>query len=225
MPVGKKLVVAVSVMAAGAGAALFFRKDASQVTQWHEALEQSPFRQRVERRVAADAARAKTALSAGRQASPDATAAFRVPTAETAAISQLPAADTQPTFHKSFHPVGALLEPIENPSDEPRDVRDLTDDGGAAPLRLTHKITDGDTLSKLAERYLGRGERYLEIYDLNRDVLANPDLLPIGVLLKIPPRGGPPPAGGSQGASGGEQTLAPPTELVPVEPDSRGQQG
>ncbi|HEY4312202.1 MAG TPA: LysM peptidoglycan-binding domain-containing protein [Pirellulales bacterium] len=52
-----------------------------------------------------------------------------------------------------------------------------------------HKIADGDTLSGLAVRYLGSADRYREIYELNREVLANPDLLPIGTELKIPALG------------------------------------
>lgn len=56
-----------------------------------------------------------------------------------------------------------------------------------APRR--HKIVDGDTLETLAERYLGHAERAGELFDLNRDVLSNPELLPIGTFLRIPPRG------------------------------------
>jgi nucleoid-associated protein YgaU len=53
---------------------------------------------------------------------------------------------------------------------------------------LRHKIVDGDTLPALAQRYLGSKNRYLEIFELNQDVLRNPELLPIGRQLKIPPR-------------------------------------
>lgn len=52
-----------------------------------------------------------------------------------------------------------------------------------------HKIVDGDTLRALAQRYLGSAERSLEIYEANRDVLPSPELLPIGVELRIPSRG------------------------------------
>jgi hypothetical protein len=51
----------------------------------------------------------------------------------------------------------------------------------------THTIVDGDTLRALAERYLGSADRYLEIYEANRDVLPSPELLPIGAELRIPP--------------------------------------
>jgi nucleoid-associated protein YgaU len=54
------------------------------------------------------------------------------------------------------------------------------------PAELVHVVTNGDTLEKLAERYLGDAGRALEIFDLNRDQLSNPHLLPIGVELRVP---------------------------------------
>ncbi len=62
---------------------------------------------------------------------------------------------------------------------------------GLAPR--THTVIDGDMLPDLARRYLGAADRYLEIYQWNSDVLANPDVLPIGQLLRIPPRTAPTP--------------------------------
>lgn len=56
---------------------------------------------------------------------------------------------------------------------------------GATRL-VRHKVKDGDTLSGLARRYLGRGDRFVEIYEANRDRLPSPDLLPIGIELMIP---------------------------------------
>jgi len=54
------------------------------------------------------------------------------------------------------------------------------------PAKLViHKVRDGDTLSSLARRYLGSSDRYHEIYDLNKDILKTPDLLPIGLELRI----------------------------------------
>lgn len=52
----------------------------------------------------------------------------------------------------------------------------------------THIVTDGDSLEKLAARYLSDPHRGREIYELNRNVLSSPDLLPIGVELRIPER-------------------------------------
>jgi nucleoid-associated protein YgaU len=57
----------------------------------------------------------------------------------------------------------------------------------ATTFRL-HRISDGDTLRALAEQYLGDADRYMEIYQCNRDVLSDPFVLPIGAELRIPPR-------------------------------------
>ena len=57
---------------------------------------------------------------------------------------------------------------------------------GAAQRPLRHKIVDGDTLAKLAARYLGSADRAMEIYQNNRELLSSPDLLPIGVEIGIP---------------------------------------
>jgi phage tail protein X len=53
-----------------------------------------------------------------------------------------------------------------------------------APRR--HTIHDGDTLESLAARYLGDAQRAGEILEANRSVLADAQLLPIGVTIVIP---------------------------------------
>ena len=56
----------------------------------------------------------------------------------------------------------------------------------AWPEEVIHEVSNGDTLEKLAERYLGDASRALELFDLNREQLSNPHLLPIGAELRIP---------------------------------------
>jgi nucleoid-associated protein YgaU len=51
---------------------------------------------------------------------------------------------------------------------------------------MLHIVANGDTLEKLAERYLNDAGRAMEIFDMNRDQLNNPHLLPIGVELRVP---------------------------------------
>jgi len=192
MPGGKKLVVVMSVLVTGVSTAFFFRKDASQEDFRHEASPENPFRQRVERRVVADTTWTRNLQTARPKLASRSVDALRVPA--TASIPQGLNADSQPTIQRSSNPVGALLEPIENiPPEEDDDSQPaggshLTGYNSGAPSGSTlHKIVDGDTLSKLASEYLGRTDRYLEIYELNRDVLSSPDLLPIGKTLTIPP--------------------------------------
>jgi hypothetical protein len=51
---------------------------------------------------------------------------------------------------------------------------------------LIHHVEAGDTLPKLAERYLGDREKYKAIFEANAKILPDPRLLPIGVDLEIP---------------------------------------
>ncbi|MEX2286843.1 MAG: LysM peptidoglycan-binding domain-containing protein [Planctomycetaceae bacterium] len=69
-------------------------------------------------------------------------------------------------------------------------VSDTKSRGPASPAQpqgvRIHRIRTGDTLSGLASYYLGSSARFNEIYNLNREVLANPNDLTVGVELKIP---------------------------------------
>jgi nucleoid-associated protein YgaU len=56
--------------------------------------------------------------------------------------------------------------------------------GEAAPARSV-RVRRGDSLWKLAARYLGRGERWKELYSANRQ-LKNPDLIQVGEGLRLP---------------------------------------
>src|SRR5262245_18911721 len=51
-----------------------------------------------------------------------------------------------------------------------------------------HTVVSGDTLSKLANNYLGDSGRYMEIFNANKDKLSNPDMIKIGQKLSIPAR-------------------------------------
>ena len=49
----------------------------------------------------------------------------------------------------------------------------------------THRIADGDDLPLLAGKYLLDESRYREIFDLNRQILTHPDLLPVGKEIQV----------------------------------------
>lgn len=86
-----------------------------------------------------------------------------------------------------------------------------------------HVVSDGDSLPQLAERYLGDASRAREIYELNRDTLMNPDLLPIGEKLRIPQRASEPSQFNVYDASGSPTaSYTPQRRLVPLPelPDS-----
>ncbi len=55
----------------------------------------------------------------------------------------------------------------------------------AAPAaQRTHTVVEGDTLWAIAEKYLGDGNRYQEIANLNN--IPNPDLINVGQVVTIP---------------------------------------
>lgn len=49
-----------------------------------------------------------------------------------------------------------------------------------------HKVSKGENLSIIAKKYLGGANKYMDIFNANKDILKNPDLIQIGQELKIP---------------------------------------
>ena len=50
----------------------------------------------------------------------------------------------------------------------------------------THTVVRGDNLWDIARKLLGNGRRNMEIFELNRDQIWNPNLIFPGQVLKIP---------------------------------------
>ncbi|MBW3541135.1 MAG: LysM peptidoglycan-binding domain-containing protein [Planctomycetes bacterium] len=51
---------------------------------------------------------------------------------------------------------------------------------------VLHRVRAGETLSELAQKYLGTSARFLEIYEANHSVLESPDAVRAGMTLRIP---------------------------------------
>src|SRR5436190_19789526 len=58
------------------------------------------------------------------------------------------------------------------------DIKATGDSGSAAPA--TYTVKAGDTLSKIAKHSLGDANAYMEIFNLNRDQLSDPDKIQPG---------------------------------------------
>ncbi len=56
--------------------------------------------------------------------------------------------------------------------------------GGADPV--FHTVVKGDSLWKIAEKTLGDGSRYPEIFEANKPMLTDPDKIYPGQVLRIP---------------------------------------
>ena len=97
-----------------------------------------------------------------------------------------PAVVVKPLDRQSSPPPLAPKYPETRPSSNSRWGESMEMMLPIKEMAHSHRIVDGDTLEGLAQRYLGSASRAREIFDANRDVLADPKLLPIGAELKIP---------------------------------------
>jgi len=55
-----------------------------------------------------------------------------------------------------------------------------------ADVNEVYEVVSGDSLSKIAKKKYGNGNLWRRIYEANRDVIKNPDVIQIGWKLKIP---------------------------------------
>jgi LysM repeat protein len=51
-----------------------------------------------------------------------------------------------------------------------------------------YTVVAGDTLGKMAKEFLGNAGSYMEIFNINKDQLSDPDKIKVGQKLKIPRR-------------------------------------
>lgn len=56
----------------------------------------------------------------------------------------------------------------------------------SAPPGQTYTVKKGDSLSKIAKRVYGDAQQWRKIYEANRDLIENPDLIHPGQVLKLP---------------------------------------
>ncbi len=91
-------------------------------------------------------------------------------------------------------PADTLREPRNEPAarNQAEPQRRAADrPAGASPRSIAtveYTIRENDRLWDIAKAHLGKGGRYQEIIALNRDIIRNPDVLPIGRTIRIPAR-------------------------------------
>ncbi|AEE49940.1 MAG TPA: LysM peptidoglycan-binding domain-containing protein [Haliscomenobacter sp.] len=49
-----------------------------------------------------------------------------------------------------------------------------------------HTVVAGETLGKIAKHYFDDASKYVAIFEANKDILKNPDLIVVGQVLSIP---------------------------------------
>jgi nucleoid-associated protein YgaU len=95
-----------------------------------------------------------------------------------------PAAETAPKTEKAFAKVDGnkLADNIAKTVDG--EISMDTQKGPKGTITVVH----GESLSNIAERIYGETKYYQVIFDANRDVLADPNMVKVGQILKIPPK-------------------------------------
>ena len=53
---------------------------------------------------------------------------------------------------------------------------------------MIYEVKSGDTLSKIAKQYYDDANAYMKIFEANKDILKNPNLIHPGQKLRIPPK-------------------------------------
>ena len=56
----------------------------------------------------------------------------------------------------------------------------------ASAAGRTYTVVKGDTLSKIAKQFYGSAGQWKKIYEANKDVIKNPDLIYPGQTFRIP---------------------------------------
>ncbi len=54
------------------------------------------------------------------------------------------------------------------------------------PEPRAHTVQAGDTLSKIAKQFYGDANKYVKIFEANKDQLSDPNKIRVGQVLKIP---------------------------------------
>ena len=67
------------------------------------------------------------------------------------------------------------------PSDIVADIRVET-----ADYYAQYTVKKGDTLGKVAKQFYGEPKKYMQIFNANKDILDNPNLIEVGQVLTIP---------------------------------------
>jgi nucleoid-associated protein YgaU len=57
---------------------------------------------------------------------------------------------------------------------------------GAASAPRSYTVQKGDTLSKISKQYYGDANKYMKIFEANKDKLKDPDKIQVGQVLVIP---------------------------------------
>ena len=76
---------------------------------------------------------------------------------------------------------------VDKPAPAPvREPEPMAEADSESPTERYHIVSAGDTLGHIAQKYYGNAGEYTKIFEANRDILDDPNLIKVGQKLKIP---------------------------------------
>jgi nucleoid-associated protein YgaU len=101
-------------------------------------------------------------------------------TEELAAFNGIDDPDLLRAGHRLRVPPRVELDPASGPA-PPAGVA-----AAAGATYGSYRIVPGDSLSGIARRFLRSADGWRQLYELNRDVISDPDRIPIGTVIRVP---------------------------------------
>ncbi len=78
------------------------------------------------------------------------------------------------------------LNMVSIPAPEPKPEPEVAAEEAPAEEERVYEVVSGDTLGGIAKKYYGNAGAYMKIFEANRDILDNPNLIKVGQKLQIP---------------------------------------
>jgi nucleoid-associated protein YgaU len=109
-----------------------------------------------------------------------------------------PAADVLERTYPQLIPKAAAVDPVQTASLSTTEVTKASAPAPAQPVEADagffttddgnpmYRVGSEDTLSGIAQRHLGRSSRWVQVFEMNRDVLTDGNSLKIGTVLRLP---------------------------------------
>lgn len=82
--------------------------------------------------------------------------------------------------------LGRLHQAVAAPASAPPAASTLGQDTFVRAGGGTYTVQDGDSLSKIAQKTMGNGNRWPELYAANKSIISDPNLIHPGMVLTIP---------------------------------------
>jgi hypothetical protein len=81
---------------------------------------------------------------------------------------------------------GGMMGKGDRPKADFSDVESGSSSTASSPAGRSYTVQKGDSLSKIAKREYGDAQQWRRIYEANRDLIPNPDLIYPGQVFRIP---------------------------------------